>query len=237
VAFGAVADQALPVAAQIDGERNTGGNIGVFCRDQLFAPIEFDQGKIAGGGCSEPKAYLAQARAFAHDHRKGLRADLGVKRSSIAGGDLIEGSNAVGNDAGEDVEASGRAFRIGGGPQAVGQRHALEQRRDVDAARFQDGAAFKLDGVQLQVCQLVADPAARAGQKRGAHAKGPCAQAQVEAGGLQLVAGQRRPEPHVARRDQAADRLHGQNAGRACARAGERFRRRFGHRLPRLPSV
>ena len=36
-------------------------------------------------------AQLVEPRALAHQHRKGLRADLGIKRAAIAGLDPVEG--------------------------------------------------------------------------------------------------------------------------------------------------
>ena len=79
------------------------------------------------------EADLRQARALAHQHRKGARADLGIERAVIAGLDVVEAAGLVGDHAGEDVEPAGRAFRIGGGGDVVaaarGFRSAARCRR------------------------------------------------------------------------------------------------------------
>jgi hypothetical protein len=111
--LGAVADEAGPIARQIDRQGDAAGDVRLLGRNQFFAAIEFDQRQIAAGGRAVAEPHLAEPRALTHHHRKRLRANLGIKRSAIAGGDLIEGGNAIGNDPGEDIEATGGAFRVG----------------------------------------------------------------------------------------------------------------------------
>ena len=111
--------------------------------------------QVAQGIRSEQRVAMAEAnlrqpRALAHQHRKGARTDLGIKRPVVAGFDAVEAAHLIGDDAREHVEPSGRAFRIGGGGNLVGQRQALQQRHDIDAAGLQYGAVAEREFVQLQ---------------------------------------------------------------------------------------
>ena len=133
------------------------------------------------------EADLREPRALAHQDRKRARTDLGVERPVIAGLDAIEAAGLVGDHAREHVEPAGRAFRIGGGGDLVGQREAFDQRHDVDAAGFQHGAVGERDLVQLQFVDALGDRRARAGQEARAHTIGDFAEPQVEARRLDLV--------------------------------------------------
>ena len=104
----------------------------------------------------------------------------------IARLDTIEAAQFVGNHAGEHVEPAGRAFRIGGGGNILGQRQAFQQRHDVNAAGFQHGAVGEGELVQLQFIDALGDRGAP-GQEARAHAVGHFAKPQVEAGRLDLV--------------------------------------------------
>ena len=138
--------------------------------------------------------------------------------------ELVEGGDAVGDHAREDVEPAGGAFRIGGGGESCRQRQAFEQRHDIDAAGLQHRALRQVDRVQLQVAELGSDLRLGAREEARAHAVGHGAEAQVEAGRLQLVGQERLGQPHMPGLDQGADRLHRQDARFRC-------RRRFGPRL------
>ncbi len=156
------------------------------------------------------EADLRQPRALAHQHWEGARADLGIKRPMIAGFDAVEAAQLIGNDASEHVEPAGRAFRIGGGGNIVGQRQAFQQRHDIDAAGLQHGAVAERDFMQLQPVDALGDRRA-AGQETRAHAIGDFAEPQVEAGRLDLVgdevggrqnpAGGGQPLDHAVRQD------------------------------------
>ena len=156
------------------------------------------------------EADLRQPRAFAHQHRKGLRADLGVERAVVAGVDAVEAARAVGDDAGEHVDAAGRAFRIGGGGDVVRQRQAFQQRHDVDAVGFQHRAAGQRDLVQLQLGDALGDRGLRPRQEARAHAVGDLAEPQIEARRLDLIGRE------IARRDESR---RSPQAPRSCGRA------------------
>ena len=105
----------------------------------------------------------------------------------IAGADHVEAARAVGNDAGEDVEAAGRALRVCGRDDLRRQREAFEQRYDVDAIGLQHRAVGEVDLVQLQLVDALGHRRARPGQKTGAHAIGDIAEPEIEARGLDLA--------------------------------------------------
>ena len=91
--------------------------------------------------------------------------NLRIERAVIAGRDLVESARAVGDDAGEDVEPAGRAFRVGRGRDVGGQREAFEQRHDVDAAGLQHRAVGEVDLVQLQLLDALGDRWSGPGRK------------------------------------------------------------------------
>ena len=137
-------------------------------------------------GMAAAETDLRQPRTLAHKHWKSERTDLGIKRPVVAGFDTVEAAHLIGDHAGEHVEPAGRAFRIGGGGNVVGQRQAFEQRHDIDAAGLQHGAVGKREFVQLQFVDTPGH-GGRSGQEAGAHAIGHLAEPQIEAGWLDLV--------------------------------------------------
>ena len=130
----------------------------------------------------------------------------------IAGLDAVEAAGLVGDHAGEDVEPAGRAFRIGGGGDVVGQREALHQRHDVDAAGLEHGAVAERDLVQLELVDALGDRGVRAGQEARAHAIGDLAEPQVEARGLDLVGDEVAGAQDAAVLRQRGDHVVGQDA-------------------------
>ena len=175
-----------------------------------------------------PEADLRQPRALAHQHRKCLRADLGVKRAVIAGVDAVEAARAVGDHAGEHVDASGRAFRIGGRRHVVRQRQAFEQRHDVDAVGFQHRAIGQRDLVQPQLGDALGDRGLRPGQEARAHPIGHLAEPQVEARRLNLIGREFARGTNPAALRQLGDHVIGQDA------LGRRLQRSLGGRHARL---
>ncbi len=185
VVLAAIADQAVAAASlEIDRQGDAATrDVGLFGGHQHVALVQRQHLLLRQQGMAEAEADLRQARAAAHDDGKGARADFEIERADIAGGDLVEFLGAIGDDAGEDVEAAGGAFRIGGGRHALGQRQAFHQRHDVDAAGFQHRAFREVDDMQTQPVELVGDEMAGTGHEAGADAEGLDAEAQVEAGG------------------------------------------------------
>ena len=129
----------------------------------------------------------------------------------IAGLDAVEAAGLVGDDAGEHVEPAGRAFRIGGGGNVVGQRQAFLQRHDIDATGFQHRAVGEREFVQLQVVDALRHRG-RARQEARAHAVGNLAKAQVEARRLDLAGHERARRQDAAIGGKLADHAVGQDA-------------------------
>lgn len=111
---------------------------------------------------------------------------------------LIEGGDAIGDDPREDVETSGRTFRIGGGFDIGGQRQALQQRHDINTARLKHRALAEADGVQLQFIELRLHARSRLRQETGADAIGHGSEPQIEARRLNLLIGGRFGESNFA---------------------------------------
>ena len=160
---------------------------------------------------------LVQPRAVADLDGEGARANLGEERTGIAFLHAVETVLAVGDQAGEHVEAAGRAFRVGEGGDGRAQLELLDQRHEIDAARFEHGAAGEIDLVEFELGELVAHGGVRPGQEARANAVGDLAEPEIEACGLDLVEADLRRRPDLARGDERADALAGQDAG-----AGER---------------
>ncbi len=224
VALGAVADDAVAkLAGEIDRERDAAGNICGLGRDQPPLAVEIGELGVGAGRCAAAEADLREQRAGADQHRKGLRADLGIEAAVIAFGDLVERRAGRGDHPGEDVEPAGRTFRVCRRGDTGRQRQPLLQRHHIDAARLQHRAAVRqADLVQPEGFQLVRDAEPRAGQEARPHAVRDAPKPQIEARRLHLrgphsVIGSDSPAG-----DELADRLGGQQAGLA---GGDRRRR------------
>ena len=94
------------------------------------------------------------------EHREGARRDLGVERAGVARLDAVELGAAVGDQPREQVEPAGRALGVGDRGDAGGQRQALEQRDEVDAALLQHRAARQVDPVHARSPPAARRPAA-----------------------------------------------------------------------------
>ena len=104
----------------------------------------------------------------------------------ITGLHAIEGLPAIGDEAHEHIDAAGGAFWVRGAGHTRGEIGMFEQRHDIDAVGFQHRALRQVDFVHEDRLQLVDDGGVGAGQETGAHAIGHRAEAQIDAGGLDL---------------------------------------------------
>ena len=216
MALGAVADDARPLAAaemarKVDADRNAFAHVDVVGIDQPLARVQIAQRLGAEQRMAAAEADLRQPRAFAHQHREGARRNLGIKRAVIAGLDAVEAARLVGDDAGEHVEPAGRAFRIGGGGNLVGQRQAFQQRHDINAAGLQHGAVAERDFVQFEPFDALGHRRAP-GQEARAHAIGDFTQPQIEARRLDLVGHEIGRGQNPAGRGERRDHAVGQDA-------------------------
>ena len=86
VALGAVADEAVVAeAGEIDADRHAVGEVGRGCVDEALALMQRCERGAADHRVAMVEPDLREARALAHQHRKGPRADLGIERPVIAG--------------------------------------------------------------------------------------------------------------------------------------------------------
>ena len=130
---------------------------------------------------------LVQSRPLAHPYGKTARRDLHPQRAVVAGGGLVEGGAVVDDQADENVEPAGRAFRVGGARRAYRARRGAPQRGDVDDALLQHRAfACQRDALGRQGVEPLAHGGAAAGQETRAQAIGFLGEPEVEAGGLDL---------------------------------------------------
>ena len=175
------------IARQIDADSDALADVGVVGVDQPLARCRSRSASALEQRMAAAEADLRQPRAFAHQHRKGARANLGIERPVIAGLDAVEAARLVGDHAGEDVEPAGRALRIGGGGDVVRQRQAFQQaarcRRSRSPAPRRRRARISCSLSSSMRCATVR----AAGQKACAHAVGDLAEPQIEARRLDLV--------------------------------------------------
>ena len=156
---------------------------------------------------------MVQPGAGSHQDGEGLGRDLHIEGAVIALGHIVETGALVGQQAHEDVHPAGRGLGIGPGDQALGQVQPLLKAHDIDAALFQhDPGVGDHDPVHGHVGDPFLD-LAPAGQEGGAHAPGLVRQAQVQAGGLDLVMIEGGVGRDGAGGDQGLDGLGGQDAG------------------------
>ncbi len=181
---------------------------------QAVAGVEGAQGAVVEHGVAAAEADLVEAHAGADEDRERAGRDLGVERAGVAGLDAVEFGAAVGDQAGEEVEAAGGALGVGDGGDVAGKGEALDERDDVDAALLQHRAVPQVDAVHLEIGEAVGERRGAAGKERGADAVGFGAEAEVEAGGLDLADGGRGGDGDRAVLEHPRDALGGDYAGR-----------------------
>ena len=210
------------------------------------AVVDHGAGRLSGGRAAEAvfpvggaqvlvgaqrvcafEAQLRQAVALADDDRERAGDDLEPELSVVAGGYPVERVAVVGEDAGEDVEASGGALRVRLAAQRLGEVQHLLQADQVDAVALEDGRVAQLDVSHAQLGELVRDAGGRSGEEAGLDAVGGGAEAQVEAGGLVLLLAYRVGHDDAAFGGQLAQLLHGQHA--ACGFRGVHGKGLMGH--------
>src|SRR5579864_2823314 len=136
----------------------------------------------------------------------------------VAGVDAIERLRVVGDEACEDVDPAGRALGVRRSGNAAGKIRTFEQRYDVDASGFQDGAIGEIDLVHEDREELFPHRRARAGKKARANPVCDGAEAQVDARRLQLrLEDVLRGDDLAPGANQAAQDVARQNSGRVAA--------------------
>src|SRR6202008_314530 len=213
--------------AQSGGQRQSAVDIGGAI-DEAHLLVQALQLRVGELRRAVPQPQLIEPRALAHEQRKGARADLGIERAMITLLDVIEGLAVVGDQAREYVQPPGRAFRVCGARDTEGKFQPFQQRHEVDATRFQHRTGFEVDFVNGEVGKLVRDLGVFARQETGADAIGDGAQAQIDAGGLDLLVDDFVGRQHFApRADEPLQNVARQNPGRVPAIIGLAIARLF----------
>ena len=234
---GPVPDPPRAVAAEVEAEEepvvdgHVAGVDGLAVAEQQgLAPVEVAQVVVGELGAADGEAELVEAQVLAHPDGEGQRHDLEVEVAGVTRGHLVEAVAAVGDDPGEDVEAAGRALGVGLAGHARRQGQALLQRDEVRPVGLEHGAlpveVELVDHVVLHPLGHGVPP----GQEAAPDAVGHLAEAQVEAGGLDVLP----RDGEAPRRDDAGvdgggEVLAGEDAFLAGRHDGRRHRRR-GHR-------
>ena len=178
--LGAVADQLFGAEPrEIDADRDAPGDRRLARRHQFFPRVQCGVARIVEPRLALAKADLAQPRAGAHQHWKSARRDFGKQRAAIARLDPVERPRPVRDDAGEHIDAAGRAFGVGRSGDVLRQGEAFGQFRQIDSPGLQHRALAQVDFVQRQPGDGISDRPVRAGQKARAQAPRPLAEAQV----------------------------------------------------------
>ena len=120
----AIADEPIE-AGEIDADRHAALEVRRAGADQRLAGLQRGEGGLVEAAVAGAEADLGETRARAHQHGKGARRYLDEERAVIAVLHQIEFSAAIGDDAGEDIEAPGRALGVGGGAQTLRELQPL----------------------------------------------------------------------------------------------------------------
>jgi len=176
--------------------------------DQPDLGVDRTQGGVARCRRAAAQAQLVEPRTLAHQDREGLGRYFGVERTPVAGRHAVELAGVVDDQPHEDIQSADRGLGVGPAGERRAQRQALLQFDDVDAAGLQYRARAQVDLVQAELGGGLGDLAAGAGQEAGADPVRRGAQAQIQAGGLDLVGGRRRVGGDFAHAQQLAQHLN-----------------------------
>ena len=147
-----------------------------------------------------------------HQDREGLRADFEVEAAAIAGDGLVEAGAVIGDDARENVEPAGRAFRVRDAGHVRGQRQRLLDLGDINAADFQNRAGAEIHGVKHEPLDLLSRRGGRPRHEARTHPERARPEPKIEARGLDLPGPDRSGGRDRASLDQRRDRLRWKNA-------------------------
>ena len=118
--------------------------------------------------------------------REGPGNHLEEEPTAIARRDLVEVLAVVGHHAGEDVESTGRASRVGAATQPGGEGKLLDQGDQVGSVLLQDRALAQIDLLHGVFGQSVID-AVQPRQEAAPKAIRPLAEVKVQTCGLDVA--------------------------------------------------
>jgi len=161
-------------------------------------------------GAADRQPQLVQGQVLPDPDGEREGDNLEVEAALVTVADLVEAVAAVGDDPGEDVEPARRALGVGLAPHPGRQGQALLEGDQVRPVGFEHRPlAVEVELVDHVVLQPLLDGEA-AGQEAAPDAVGHLPQAQIEAGGLDVVPG----DGEAAGRDHpGVDGLHQVLAG------------------------
>ncbi len=152
------------VAAQVEAQEETVREREVVrldglpvAEEQRVRSVLLEQLGVAEGRPPDDESQLVERQSFLDCDREGQGNDLEVEAAVVAVGDLVEAIAAVGDDASEHVEASGRALRVGLASHAFGQRKALHQRDQIRAVRLEHRPIAQIELVDDERAHLALD--------------------------------------------------------------------------------
>ncbi|SLM46598.1 protein of unknown function [Nitrospira japonica] len=186
--------------------------------EQRLLPVQALERRVGGGGLAADETDLVEALAGLHLDRERTGYDLEKQGAVIAGTDLVESGVEIGDDAREHVEPAGGALRVGPRPQRLRQLEGFQQRHEVNMAFLEDRATAQVHFVHHEVGVIKVhhvEPAGNGrqlGQKAADQPIGFLAEAEVEAGRLDLPVFDRNGGGDASSGDQSGDLLIGQDA-------------------------
>ena len=157
-----MADLAALVAVQVEPEEEPVRQDEVVDRHRR-APLEEDglgEVGLADLVVAEPRAahgeaQLVERQVLSDPDGERQRHHLEVERAVVARRDLVEAVAVIGDHAGEDVDAAGRALRVGLAAQPGREIESLLELNQVGAPRLEHGpVAAQVDLVEDVVLQL-----------------------------------------------------------------------------------
>ncbi len=175
------------------------------------------------------KAQLVEARSRSHHDAEAAGSHLQVKLALITFVHLVEQGRLIGDQSRQNVQTAGGALRIGERGNFALQPDGLEQWDDVQAPALQHRTPRQIHPealeVGVQLAHFLQDFFPLAGEKARIYRVGHLAQAQVDAGRLDLVVQNVRENGHgcdIPTRHHLPDLLTRQDAG-VYRRAAGRF--------------
>src|SRR5262249_2077543 len=146
---------------------------------------------VAEVGAAGRQTKLVEGEVLPHAHRERERNHFEEHRTVVSVGDLVEAIALVSDDAGEHVDATGRALRVRLAAYACGQRNAFLERHEVRALGLEhDAVLAEVELVDDVVLYALLDALASR-QETAPDTVRDLSEAQVEARGLHVLVGNR----------------------------------------------
>ena len=217
MALGAIADETgVREARQVDRDRDAAADHRLGTGHQGRRRVQRAVAVVVEARVAGREADLRQPRALPHTDREGAGRDFGIQRSGVTRLNGVEAARAVDNDAGEHVDAPGRALGVGGRRDRRGQGDTFLELDHRHGAGLEDDAGREIEFVGRLPGDAVEHRALAPRQEARPHPPGAPPEPEVEARGLQDRRGiRRRGRGHNgARCDQRLDLVGGEKAGR-----------------------